>query len=149
MANKEETQRIAAAMHAIRPEWRPDSLATFLTRHHHARPYADLMVAAVIVAMDERTKTPELLNQHGRWWVAAQQVFRATATPTVGPGKEPRCTIYGHDSYPARTCPGCRAEHLATGTWPTGTRHQDAPRGLPDDYEDAKTRAANDHGDER
>src|SRR5690625_1238566 len=146
MPNQQETQRIAAVMHALRPEWRPNSLETFLARHHGNRSYADLLIAAVVVAMDERTKTPELLNQHGRWWVAAQQVFTAEATPTVGPGKEPRCEVYGHEFQAARTCAHCRTERLATGTWPTGTRHQQA--GPSDHQPDARTLAANDHGDE-
>ena len=61
--------------------------------------------------------------------------------------REPKCHIYGHDTMPARTCPGCRTEHLTTGTWPTGTRHQEA--GHTPTEPDYKTRAAGDYGDDR
>ena len=148
MPNEAETQRIAAAMHALRPEWRIDSLRTFLTRNHGNRPYQDLAIAGTVVALDADTKTPELLNKHGRWWAAAQAAFADSSTPTVGPGREPRCEVYGHESYPARTCPGCRTEHLTTGTWPAGTRHQEAGAAdhQPTDP-DARTLAAGGHRD--
>lgn len=111
MPDRNEIQRIAAAMHAVRPDWRPDSLATFLTNHHAARPFRDLLIAGVVVAADERTQTPNLLNTHGPWWVAAQAGTRA-ATPTVGPGAEPRCTKDGHEHELARNCRWCRSEAL-------------------------------------
>lgn len=114
MPNNDEIQRIAAAMNAVRPDWRTSSLVTFLTKHHATRAYQDLLIAGIVVALDPKTTTPQLLNQHGRWWTAAQQVFAATATPTVGPGRD-RCTVYGHEAYRAINCAGCRADALITG----------------------------------
>jgi len=139
MADRNEIERIAAAMHALRPAWNIRSLVTFLNKHE-ARPFRDLAVAAVAVAVDERTQTPNALNNFGPWWKAAQE---ASGTPTaaVGPGRD-RCKVYGHESYPARTCQGCRTEQLGTGMWPAGTAHQDAPP--PVEYADAKMRAAGD-----
>lgn len=129
MPSPTEVQRIAAAMNAVRPTWRADSLVSFLTKHHAARPYGDLLIAGIVVALDPKTETPALLNRHGRWWTAAQAVFAAEATPTIGPGRE-RCTIYGHEHYPAHNCPGCRTDELT------------ALPPLPTDYTDAATRAA-------
>lgn len=114
MPSPDEIQRIAAAMNAVRPDWRTTSLVTFLTKHHATRPYQDLLIAGIVVALDPKTTTPQLLNQHGRWWTAAQQVFAATATPTVGPGRD-RCQVYGHEHYPANSCAGCRTEALING----------------------------------
>lgn len=112
MPDKTEIERIAAAMHALRPAWRTDSLRTFLTKHHADRPFADLAVAAVAVTLDERTTTPHLLNQHGPWWVAAYEASRH-GTPTVGPGLEPRCEKPGHEHELARNCRCCASERLA------------------------------------
>jgi len=109
MPTHDEIQRIAAAMHALRPEWNPRSLATFLERHHAARAYRDLATAACIVATDPRTKTPQLLNEHGPWWAATQIVF----TGKTDPLHFPRCTVDGHRSYPAANCGACRSETLA------------------------------------
>lgn len=109
MPTHDEIQRIAAAMHALRPEWNPRSLATFLERHHATRAYRDLATAACIVATDPRTKTPQLLNEHGPWWAAAQTVF-AGQTDTL---HFDRCTVDGHKSYRADNCGACRADTLA------------------------------------
>ena len=93
MASHDEHQRIAAAMHAIRPEWNPVSLTTYLDRNHLARPYADLLVAGVVVAMDADTKTPALLERHGRWWEAAAA---ANGEVTKLPPRRVPCGIDGH-----------------------------------------------------
>lgn len=102
-------ERIVGAMRAVRPDWRADSLRTFLTSHHADRPFRDLLIAAVAVASDERTLTPHLLNEHGPWWVAAYQASRQS-TPTVGPGREPRCDVEGHEHELARACRCCAAD---------------------------------------
>jgi len=108
MASPDEIQRIAQAMNAVRPDWRVTSLVTFLTRHHAGRPYRDLAIAAVAVATDTRTQTPELLNQHGPWWVAAQAAFAH-----VDDHRFTRCPEPGHGSFPAWNCSACRAEEIA------------------------------------
>lgn len=105
MPTADEIARIAAAMNAVRPDWRTSSLVTFLTRHHANRPYRDLAVAAMAVATDERTQTPQLLNQHGPWWVAAQ-----TAAGQVTDHRFARCPEPGHSSYPAHNCGACKAD---------------------------------------
>ena len=105
MASHDEHQRVAAAMHAVRPEWNPVSLTTYLDRNMLAKPYADLLVAGVVVAMDTATKTPALLERHGRWWEAA-----ATANGEVAklPPRNPPCDEPGHNG-PLYGCPDCAA----------------------------------------
>lgn len=147
MPTKDEIDRIAKAINILRPEWPIPSLTTYLARNHQNRPYADLAIALTSVAADPKSKTPKRVEEAGPWWQAAQVAFAGETVPTVGPGKEPRCTVHGHEHAAARTCTACRTEHLTTGTWPTGTRHQQA--GPSDHQPDARTLAANDHGDER
>ena len=112
MADTNELARVAAAMSAVRPDWPQSSLFTFLTKNHADRPYRDLLIAAVAVASDETTQTPALLNQHGVWWQAAY-VAGKKPTPVVGAGREPRCSVDGHEYWAARNCPGCRSEAIA------------------------------------
>ena len=138
MADPNEIERIAAAMNALRPAWNARSLITFL-RKHEARPFRDLAVAAIAVAVDPRTETPKLLDGFGPWWKAAQEAS-GTPTATVGPGRD-RCTVYGHEAYPAATCAGCRTEMLGTGFWPAESRHRDATASAAAEP-DARMRAA-------
>lgn len=111
MADTNEIQRLAEALHALRPDWPVRSLITYLTRDHAARAFRDLAVAAVVVAVDEQTATPARLGEHGPWWVAAYQAGRPF-TPIVGPGSEPRCTEPGHEHELARACRCCRSEQI-------------------------------------
>lgn len=131
MADQTELDRIAAALHALRPEWPLTSLRTHLTKHHADRPYADLAIAAVVVALDPATQTPARLREHGPWWTAAQTAFHGlrNTTPAVGPGREPRCARPGHEHELARHCRACRSEQLATPTYPPNQPDLD-PRAL-------------------
>jgi hypothetical protein len=108
MASPEEIDRIAATMNLFRPDWRVDSLVTFLTKHHAGRPGRDLAVAAIYVATDTRTSTPNLLNQHGPWWAAAPG-GRAT---DVSDHRFKRCPETGHGSFPEANCSACRADAI-------------------------------------
>lgn len=113
MATLDEIHRIATAMNALRPDWRLSSLVTLLTNHHAHRAYADLAVAATVVATDRTTRTPQLLNEHGRWWEAAQAGSGVGRESTPMP---PRLTERCPDHFgPAHNCPGCRADELAAG----------------------------------
>ena len=125
MATRTEIERIAAAMNALRPNWPARSLVTFLETHHASRPYQDLAVAAVFVACDPRTTTPELLNQPAPWRVAGRTTGATGGPP--GP-RVPRCPIHPHE---AERCSACRSEWLAGDGWPHGTHHPDAPKETP------------------
>lgn len=112
MADRDEIQRIAAAMNALRPDWPVRSLVTFLERHHGDRSYRDLAIAGTAIATDPKTQTPNLLNEHGPWWGAAQTVTGNGGGSAVPAATDPRCTVYGHEYY-RLPCRGCRAEALA------------------------------------
>lgn len=105
MATHDEVERIAASMNQLRPEWSTRSLVTFLHKFD-ARPYRVLAVAATYVATDPRTLTPNLLTEHGPWWVAAATLDDHTDHRFT------RCTLPGHGSFPATNCSACRSEHI-------------------------------------
>ena len=121
MPAPDEIQRIAAAMNALRPDWRVGSLVTFLSRNHSTRSYRDLAIAAMVVATDPKTTTPQLLNEHGSWWVAAQTAHAGGPADSL---RAPRCPKTGHGSYLAANCGACRSEQMAVEGEPV---HQ-APR---------------------
>lgn len=129
MPSAAEIDRIAAAMNAVRPDWRTSSLVTFLTKHHAGRAYRDLAIAAVAVATDPKTTTPNLLNEHGGWWVAAQAVVGAPSLEL----RAARCAQPGHTSYLASNCGACRSEQLALDDRETAARHALATQGVPRD----------------
>lgn len=65
-----ETQRLAAAVHQLRPDWRLDSLRTWIGHNLSARAYRDAAVALAWVAADPATKTPARVLENGPWWGA-------------------------------------------------------------------------------
>lgn len=109
MPSHDEIQRIAAATHALRPDWPIASLVSLLTAKQSARAYTDLAVAMTVIACDSTTRTPARVNEMGPWWTAVS----GYSTPSVGPGAEPRCTRDGHEHELQRNCRCCRAERLA------------------------------------
>lgn len=90
MINDNDLQRLAAAIHALRPDWPAASLHTYLHAKHAGRSYRDLAVALAWVAADSASKTPARLDENGPWWVAATaaagtpQPDRFTACPHCG-----------------------------------------------------------------
>jgi hypothetical protein len=79
MATKIEHARLAAVLNLLRPDWPTTSLQTMLDRDHAARPFTDLAVAAVAVAVDPTSTTPARLREAGPWWNVAH------AAPTSQP----------------------------------------------------------------
>lgn len=115
MADRHELQMVAAAMHALRPDWRTDSLLTFLEKHHSDRPFRHLAVAACAIAVDPKTTTPLLLNSQGHWWASAATATKTVSLSVLGP-QHPRCEKDGHETYLAHNCAACRADALAGET---------------------------------
>lgn len=101
MPTDNETQRLAMAVNAIRPEWPVRSLVTLLTKHA-ARPYRDLAVALAWIATDARTKTPARLAEAGPWWTATSM------TEGQGPTQS-RMRCSEHGEHHAGHCPDCVA----------------------------------------
>ena len=64
--NQIQIERIAAAIHALRPDWPIPSLKKFVSDRAH-QPMTDLLVQLTIVAVDPETKTPARIDQDGPW----------------------------------------------------------------------------------
>lgn len=70
--NEIERDRIAAAMHQLRPDWPAASLRTLLDRPAlRDRPRRDVAVALAWIACDAKTQTPGRVTESGPWWQAA------------------------------------------------------------------------------
>lgn len=112
MATPSEIQRLAAVMHTLRPEWPIGSLITTLNNHGH-RPYFDLTMAAVYVALDQTTRTPALIHQQAPWTFAGRCIQAGGgATTNQPPRPSEACPIDGHGSFLAHNCGACRGEQL-------------------------------------
>ena len=105
--NRTEIQRIAAAVNRLRPDWRADSLETFIAKHYASDPYRDIAIAFTVIATDDTTDTPMLIRQPGPWWKAAQVALRQPEPDAVTPRN--RCPY--HPTQP-KDCPDC-AHHAA------------------------------------
>lgn len=88
--NTTEIDRLAAAAHALRPDWPLPSLRTFITNDLNRHAYRDAAVALTWVATDPTTLTPKRVLEAGPWWVA--ETGNGTPTPP-----------------PVRTCRRCGA----------------------------------------
>jgi hypothetical protein len=100
-------ERIAQAIHALRPQWPIASLETFLRDPKLAnRPTRDVAIALTWIAVDPDTRTP------GAWWRAATvdeaQTYRNPGTV---------CTIHPSQLEPCRHCTAQRVPaNLERGT---------------------------------
>ncbi|QCB93316.1 hypothetical protein [Cellulomonas shaoxiangyii] len=130
MLSRTEIERLAAAAHALRPDWPVRSLCTWLQTDHAARAYRDVAVALAYIATDAATQTPKRMNEMGPWW-SAVKLAGSDATDH----RFARCDVIGHGSYAAWNCGACRAEQIAaddatpTPTTPDPERAAIASRG--------------------
>lgn len=107
--NRDEAQRIAAAVNRIRPDWRADSIETFLGKNFADRPYRDVLIAITVIASDPYTRTPDLLKSHGPWWIAAQVAMRQPEPDGVTP--RDRCPYHPAQPRTAPSAPVLAAGH--------------------------------------
>lgn len=118
--NDHEIERIAAAMHELRPDWPTASLRTLITKQLSHKPRRDVCVALAWVACESASATPaRVLNEHGPWWRAAAidesgpaKTYDRNATcATCGQAKD-RCRQLWEGDHEYVTV----AEHQATAT---------------------------------
>lgn len=69
--NEREAERIAAAVHVLRPDWPTSSLLTLLRKNLMDRPRRDVLVALAWVSAEPATSTPARVLESGPWWRAA------------------------------------------------------------------------------
>lgn len=127
MPNAAATDRIAAAIHLLRPDWPKTSIATLIERDPALsnRGFQDLAVALTYVATDPKSSTPARVKENGPWWRATAET---PADARSGPPTPhtPRCPLHPHEPV---SCGCCRSEWLAGNGWPEGTHHPDSPEG--------------------
>lgn len=100
--DKHEIDRLAAAVHALRPDWPLRSVVTFVAREIGTYAYQDAAVMLAWVATDPDTKTPRRVMENGPWRHAI--VDRRTVQPVTSP----ECV--DHPGQKASTCTDCHAD---------------------------------------
>lgn len=128
MPTQPETKRIAAAVNMLRPDWPIASIVTTIQRGQPTRPYADLALALVAVALDPASTTPGRVNQAGPWWNTIQAVAGPRPLDGTIDRDEPRCAQPGHEHELARNCRACRSEIIGMVS-----RAYDVPEAVVDD----------------
>lgn len=106
MIDKAAAERIAQAVHDLRPEWPAQSVLTLIGNSEdlRTRAYRDLAVAFAYVACDPASLTPGRVREAGPWW-AHTNAERATVSAVTT-----RCG--DHPGHPALHCPECAEEVL-------------------------------------
>jgi len=70
--NEHESERVAASMHQLRPDWPIRQLETLLRDDRMAdRPRRDVTVALAWVACESNSASPYRVLESGPWWRAA------------------------------------------------------------------------------
>lgn len=109
--NQHERERIAAAMHHLRPDWPLRQLLTLLaTPQLTDRPRRDVVVALAWVACESNTASPYRVLESGPWWRAA--AIDEPGSRQREPG--PWCSVCGQPM----------SNHRATDHEPTVQRHE-------------------------
>lgn len=72
MANKQESERIAASINILRPDWATGLVMAVLGDERCIRRgYADLAITMTCVAVDPASKKPGRIHESGPWWNAS------------------------------------------------------------------------------
>lgn len=69
MMTKDEAQRIANAVNALRPDWSIAGVMSILADGRcRNKPLTDLTMAFVALALDPASRKPTRIYEHGPWW---------------------------------------------------------------------------------
>ena len=109
--NGDQARALAALVATLRPGWdSPGVLAALRDARTKGTP-DQVAHAATTAAMDPANRTPAVIALDGAHWAGVRPV------ETRGANYD-RCTVPGHEQWPAWHCAGCRAD----------ARAADAPR---------------------
>ena len=100
----DETARLAAAAHALRPDWPLTSLRTFITDRYLHEPTHRLAVALVLCALDPTSQTPARLAENRAYWPTLDGRQERHQPPRAGE----QCPT--HPGYWAGNCGACRVD---------------------------------------
>ena len=121
--NDHEIERVAAAIHQLRPDWPAASLRTFITKNLAERPRRDVAVALAWIACEPATAKPARVLGAGPWWKAAAVEGAASNRDPWDPGgcctvcslPEDRCRALWADDHAYVSAARHRADVDATG----------------------------------
>ena len=104
MIDKADAERIAQAIHDLRPEWPAQSVLTLIGNSDdlRTRAYRDLAVALTYVACDPASLTPGRVREAGPWW-AHTNAQKATVSAIS-------LSCPDHPSQKAAWCQECEDE---------------------------------------
>lgn len=69
MLSKKDAEKIATAVNAIRPDWSINGLMAVLGDPRcRNRATNDLTIAFIALAVDESSRKPTRIYEHGPWW---------------------------------------------------------------------------------
>ena len=135
--DKTEAERIAEAVHCLRPDWVASSIVRLIGESPdlRTRAYRDLAVAFAYIACDVASLTPGRVRENGPWWAHTNAQRATTSTITT------RCP--DHPEEPAWSCQPCRDEAVdpAAGLAKVRAAIADRPRTPTDHSEPIPARA--------
>lgn len=109
--NRNEAERLAAAVSQVRPDWPAQSVFAMLARPDlRDRSARDVAIALMWIAHDPDSRTPARVIEAGPWWM------QVTATDRSQSGHQPPTRDQECATHPggwADHCAGCRADRLA------------------------------------
>jgi hypothetical protein len=109
MLTENEIDRIANAIHALRPDWPANSLRSLIADPKLAtKTRRDVTVALAWVACESETKTPGRVLENGPWWRAA-----VASDDRVPRNPMPHEECGTHKGQFRLSCSGCHSEKLA------------------------------------
>ncbi|WP_206515563.1 hypothetical protein [Georgenia faecalis] len=109
---KNHAQALAAFITTLRPDWDPQGVYVALGKARDHGDAAQVAIAAIRAATTPTNRTPAVIPLQGDHWA----VSSTPGTPAPHRGtRAPRCTVYGHENYPAHNCAGCRTDALTAG----------------------------------
>ncbi len=132
--NEHETERIAAAMHQLRPDWPVSSLRTLIAKKLADRPRRDVAVALAWVACEPNSATPARVLEAGPWWRAAAVEGQANRREPYDPAKF--CGTCGKPEMRCKAIPAYISEHEFTSAIATVRAAVPAPTPAPEDLAD-------------
>ena len=106
----EEIDRLAQAVNALRPDWRINSLKTFIANNLANRSYRDAVAAFVWIAADPETRTPSRILNNGPWWPGHEAQTQSSGTGGYGPTCRCGKTRPRHNEAESKVAPELRHE---------------------------------------
>lgn len=121
MMTKDQAETVAAAVHAVRPEWDERGILTALGKARERGPAWAVAAAALIAAGRPENRTPAVIPLAGEHWSHTVGEKRGTDGRT-----EPRCQEHPYEL--AWNCRWCRADEIGGVPYTRTPKPEPEPR---------------------